>query len=200
MPGPGFEIRTPRDRVLAATARVIADRGYAGATLAEIAAESFLPVGDVLELVGDKEACFLAAFSASTQRAYLIALERFEGDAPWPVRVRDALAAFLEALAAEPEFVRACTLELPLAGDRAHARLGATLEAFTVFLAPGCEARGYATLDADIVAGGVFHVLHRYAREDRVEAVQEALPELTRVVLAPFCAPAEVDALLGLRA
>jgi hypothetical protein len=43
-------------------------------------------------------------------------------------------------------------------------------------------------------------VLHRYAREDRVASVQEALPELTRVVLAPFCAPGEIDAVLGLRA
>jgi AcrR family transcriptional regulator len=194
--GPGFEIRTPRDRILAATVRVIADRGYAEATIAEIAAEAFLPAGDVLELVGDKEDCFLAAFSASTQRAYLIALERFTGDAPWPERVRDALAAFLETLAAEPEFVRACTLELPAAGDRALARLGAALEAYTVFLAPGVEARGYAALDAEIIAGGVFHVLHRYAREDRVEHVQEALPELTRVILAPFCAPAEIEAAL----
>ena len=175
---------------------MIADRGYAAATLEEIAAEAFLSPGDVLELVGDKEACFLAAFSASTQRAHLIALERFDGDAPWPVRVRDALAAFLEALAAEPEFVRACTLELPAAGDRALVRLGAALEAFTVFLEPGMRMRGHATLDAEIVAGGVFHVLHRYAREDRVACVQEALPELTRVVLAPFCDPAEIASTL----
>jgi AcrR family transcriptional regulator len=162
--GPGFPIRTLRDRVLAATVRVIADRGYAAPTLDEIAAEAFLPPGDVFELVGDKDACFLAAFSASTQRAHLIALERFDGDAPWPVRLRDALAAFLEA--------------------------------FTVFLEPGMRMRGHATLDAEIVAGGVFHVLHRYAREDRVACVQEALPELTRVVLAPFCDPAEIASTL----
>jgi AcrR family transcriptional regulator len=190
--GPGFAIRSDRDRVLAAAARVIADRGYAAATLDEIAAEAFLPVADVVALVGDKEECLLAAFTVSTQRAFLVALERFDGDAPWPARVRDGLAAFLEALAAEPHFVRACTLELPAAGDRALARLQATLEAFTAFLEPGARS----PLDAEIVAGGVFHVLHRYARDDRVEAVQEALPELTRVVLAPFCAPAEIEAAL----
>lgn len=193
-------IRTERDRVLAAAVRVIAHRGYAAATLEEIAAETFLPVSEVLALVGDKEECFLAAFTASTQRAYLNALERYEGDDPWPVRLRDALAAFLETLAAEPDFVRACTLEVPIVGERAYARLSAAMEAFTAFLEPGCDARADAdggALGAEIVAGGVFHVLLRYAREDRVEDVQEALPELTRVVLAPFCEPAEIEAVVS---
>lgn len=197
MDGPGFVIRTERDRVLTAAVRVIAHRGYAAATLEEIAAEAFLPVSDVLALVGDKEECFLTAFSASTQRAYLNALERYESDDPWPVRLRDALAAFLETLAAEPDFVRACTLEVPIVGERAYARLSAMMEAFTAFLEPGCDARGDGgAFGAEIVAGGVFHVLLRYAREDRVEDVQEALPELTRVVLAAFCEPAEIDAAL----
>lgn len=197
MEGPGFVIRTERDRVLAAAVRVIAHRGYGAATVEEIAAEAFLPVDDVLALVGDKEECFLAAFSAATQRAYVAALERFDGDGPWPVRLRDALAAFLEMLAAEPDFVRACTLEVPAVGPRAYARLAAMMEAFTAFLEPGCDARApNGTLSAEIVAGGVFHVLHRYAREDRVEDVQEALPELARVILAPFCEPAEIEAAL----
>jgi AcrR family transcriptional regulator len=194
----GFVISTQRGEVLAATARVIAHRGYAGTTLFEIAVEAGMPMREVRRLVGDEEACFYGLFSALFHQAFAIVLERTQ-DAPWPRSARDGLAVFLELLAAEPVYVRACVDGVRALGHGGSLALESAVEAFTAFLTPGfTAARGarVPVFHGNLIGSTVVHVITQHVQEDRVEELPQALPQLLSVALIPFCDTQDIDALL----
>ena len=196
----GFAVRTERDEILAATARVIARRGYAAATLDEIARDAHSSQRRVLRMVGDFEECFWALFSTTVHQTFAYVLEHTR-DIPWPLSAREGLRAFLELLAAEPAYVRA-----NLGGIRSHGaeggfRLEVAIEAFTAFLTPGYDAAGDRTvppLMAELIGASVLHVITQHVAEDRIAELPDALPQLLGVTLMPFCAADDIDALLAI--
>lgn len=187
---------TQRRSILAATARIIARRGYEATTLFEIAIEADVEVRDVRRLVGDEEACFSALFSATFHEVFTLVLERTR-DIPWPQSAHDGLAAFLELLSAEPVRVRACVDGVRALGQDGCVRLDSAIEAFTAFLTPGFTANAATPVfHGNLLGATVVHVLAQHVREDRIEELPAALPQLLGVALIPFCEPQAIDALL----
>jgi AcrR family transcriptional regulator len=196
MAGDDARTSTQRQSILAATARTIADRGYEATTIFEIAVQAGIGVRDVRRLVGDEEACFHALFTATFHEAFTLVLERTR-DTPWPQSAHDGLAAFLELLATEPVRVRACVDGLRALGQEGCLRLESAIEAFTAFLTPGFEANDATPVfHGNLLGGAVVHVVAQHVREDRVEELPAALPQLLGVALIPFCDPQAIDALL----
>jgi AcrR family transcriptional regulator len=176
----------------------MARRGYAATSLHEIAMEAGVSSRRVRSLVGDEEACFYALFGATFHRAFSEVLECTR-DVPWPQSARDGLAVFLEMLAAEPDYVRACVDGVHALGIDGGLRLEAAVEAFTSFLSPGYEAldeTAVPVFQGSLIGSTVVHVIARHVTEDRVQELPLALPELLNVTLIPFCAPDDIDALL----
>jgi AcrR family transcriptional regulator len=189
-------VSTQRGAILAATARTIARRGYEGTSVFEIAIEAGVQVRDVRRELGDEEACFYALFSATFHEAFSLVLERTR-DVPWPQSARDGLAAFLELLAAEPDRVRACVDGVRALGQDGSLRLESAIEAFTAFLTPGFAAKGGTPLfHGNLIGSTVVHVITQHVRENRVEELPKALPQLLGVALIPFCDARDIDALL----
>ena len=187
---------TQRGAILAATARTIARRGYEGTSIFEIAVEARVGVRDVRRLIGDEEDCFYALFSASFHEAFALVLERTR-TTPWPQSARDGLAAFLEFLASEPDRVRACVDGTRALGQDGSLRVESAIEAFTTFLGPGYAAKGDTPLfHGNLIGSTVVHVITQHVREDRVEQLPQALPQLLGVALIPFCDARAIDALL----
>jgi AcrR family transcriptional regulator len=196
--GVGFVVSTPRGEILAATARIIARRGYTGTTVLEIALEAGVDTRDVHRLVGDEEACFYALFAALFHQAFTLVLKRTR-DTPWPQSARDGLAVFLELLAAEPVYVHACVDGVRVLGRGGSLRLESAVEAFTAFLTPGFAAGDGARVpvfQGDLIGATVVHVVTQHALEDRIEELPQALPQLLAVALMPFCDARDIDALL----
>jgi AcrR family transcriptional regulator len=189
-------VSTQRQAILAATAHTIAHRGYEATTISEIAAEAGVGVRDVRLLVGDVEACFIALFSATFHDAFALVLEHTR-DTPWPQSAHDGLAAFLELLAADPVRVRACVDGVRALGSEGCLRLDSAIEAFTAFLTPG-----FATNDdtpvfhGNLLGATVVHAISQHVRDDRIEELPAALPQLLGVALIPFCDAQAIDALL----
>jgi AcrR family transcriptional regulator len=187
---------TQRRSILTATARTIARRGYEATTIFEIAAEAGVEVGDVRRLVGDEEACFHALFSATFHETFALVLERTR-DTPWPQSVRDGFTVFLELLAADPVRLRACVDGVRALGQDGCLRLESAIEAFTAFLTPGFTANGATPVfHGNLLGGTVVHVVTQHVREDRIEELPAALPQLLGVALIPFCDAQAIDALL----
>jgi AcrR family transcriptional regulator len=196
----GFAVRTERDEILAATARVIARRGYGAATVAEIAIDAHSSQRRVLRAVGEVEDCFWALFSTTFHQTFSRVLARTR-DVPWPLSVREGLREFLELLAAEPAYVRANLAGVRALGAEGGFRLEMAIEAFTAFLTPGYENAGdrpVPPLMAELIGASVLHVITQHVADDRIAELPDALPQLLGVALMPFCAADDIDALLAI--
>ena len=122
-----------RGRLLFAIAHVVAEKGYAAATVADIVDRASVSRSTFYEQFPDKEACFLAAFNFGVEYVLGKMREAWEtlgaGD-DWRAHVRSDLTTYLHVLAAEPAFARSLHIEALAAGPAA---LGRRAQMLTLF-------------------------------------------------------------------
>jgi AcrR family transcriptional regulator len=122
-----------RGRLLFAIAQIVAERGYAAATVADIVDRASVSRSTFYEQFPDKEACFIAAFDYGVE----FVLERMQRAADqlesgdWRARVRAELSTYLTVLARDPAFARALHVEVLAAGPVALARRAQILDLFS---------------------------------------------------------------------
>ena len=100
-----FVARNQRERLISAVTLTLADVGYQKTTVAVIGKRAAVSKSDFYKHFDSKDSCFLAAYDAAVERVRAAVLDACTGADPtgWPNRVRAALAAVLQLLAAEPE-------------------------------------------------------------------------------------------------
>jgi AcrR family transcriptional regulator len=114
-----------RARLLDAVTRVVADRGYAAATVSDIVRAAGVSRSTFYALFDGKEACFIDAFhhGVDVMIERVRAAVRAAGADGWRAQLRAGIRAYLETLAAEPVFARTYLIEIHAAGpDALHAR------------------------------------------------------------------------------
>lgn len=126
--------RSQRARLLFAIAQVVAGKGFAAATVADIVDRASVSRSTFYQQFADKETCFLAAFNFAVE--FVIdqmesAWAAAEPQADWRERVRSDLTTFLDVLAGEPAFARALHVEVLAAGPAALARRAEVLRLFS---------------------------------------------------------------------
>ncbi len=111
----------PRARLLAAMTRVVAERGYAQATVADVVRAAGVSRSTFYEEFASKEELFLEAYRHGTEvlDARVEAAVRTAGD--WRDQLRAGVRAYLEALQEDPAFARAALVEVRAAGPAAAA-------------------------------------------------------------------------------
>jgi AcrR family transcriptional regulator len=111
-----------RARLLDAVARVVAEKGYAACTVADIVRAAGVSRSTFYEQFEGKEACFLEAFRHGVDvlddRVGAAVREAAAGD--WRAQLRAGIRTWLETLSAEPQFARTYLLELATAGEGAR--------------------------------------------------------------------------------
>jgi len=117
-----------RERLLAGMAAAVREHGYAPTTVAEVVAHARTSRRTFYQHFEDRDDCFLALFDALTERMLAVIAEAATGDDPWERRVDRTLAAYLAAIAAEPEVTRASIVEIPALGPAGLARARAVNE------------------------------------------------------------------------
>ncbi|HEX5414303.1 MAG TPA: TetR/AcrR family transcriptional regulator [Chloroflexota bacterium] len=174
-----------RTRILDATLTVVADRGYAGTTLTEVAATSAISVSDVERHFGDREECFLGAYDLAVGwveervRADLAGHE--EG---WASAVRRVVQATADLCAADPRLSRLCGAEALFAGPRAMDRHRATVARLAPGLHAGRSQYGRkGALPDDLERTLLSAAIVSLGRSPRPA---ELVPELTYFLLAPY--------------
>jgi AcrR family transcriptional regulator len=180
-----------RDRILAATAELVAEHGYHPTTLEQIVRRAHVGWPVFYKCFADKEAAFLAVvdetFAAAAARMERAA-ERAAG--PWPARVAAALGAFLDAVAVNPDHARACLVEVLTAGPAGVARYENALQAVRPLLREGRAlnprtAELSDTLE-DTLAGAVAWIVYQRLVEDEAGEAPGLLPETLEFVLLPY--------------
>lgn len=194
-----FVVQNQRERIVTALVDVVAERGYNATTVANITKAASVSRRTFYEHFDDKEACFLAAYGmvadhiAASMRA---AAESFE---EWPQKVRAALATMLSFLAGEPDLARLCMIEPIAAGGEIAARHRTSMQGLVEILKAGRPEHGgerplpEATEEA--LVGGIVSLIVREISAGRTEKLEQLLPDLVELTLAPYVGPEEAERL-----
>jgi AcrR family transcriptional regulator len=169
----GAVATTQRERILAATERLIAAKGCAGTTIEGIVKEAGVSSVTFYEHFGDKEECFVAAFDRAVEELRAAIPAGLSG----PGQAREALASLLDAIDAEPDRARLCFVEAQQGGPRLRARYEAALDAVAGELS---DSLGQA------IAGGLAWLLRERLELGGGEGVRDLLPRMTEIVLDPY--------------
>lgn len=121
-----------RARILDAMGRVVAEKGYAAATVADVVREARVSRGTFYALFAGKEQCFLDAYAHGTDVLLARVRDgaRAARSADWRDALRGGMAAYLAALAADARFARTYLFEIHAAGPAAQAARDAVLRRF----------------------------------------------------------------------
>ena len=162
---PALVARVQRERILDATARVVAEIGYQDATVAKILDRARISKLTFYELFDNKEQCFLAAYDEAVAQA-LGRIERAcaaEAQGSPAQRLDAAIDALLGFLAEEPDVARLCVIEVLAAGPAGRQRRAATMdrlaELMAALLSEARPDRDLGPIAARALVGGAEEVL-----------------------------------------
>jgi AcrR family transcriptional regulator len=197
---PGAVARSQRARILQATAAVTMEKGYAGATVAQIVSSAGVAKEAFYRHFGDKEEAFLAAQEAPGQQILDAVVHSYFSADEWAERVWRALRTLLAMIAANPVMSHLRLVECYAAGATAAQRGEEVTRSFTIFLEEGFRQRPQAAtpprLVPQTIAGAVFEIVQQEVAAGRTEELPRRLPQLTYIAVAPFLGPEEAIAVL----
>lgn len=174
---------------------VVSTRGAANVTVARVVARSGVSRRTFYEAFTDAEDCLLAAMEESLQCARQYALEVYDPEKPWRVRIRPALHALLRFLEDEPARGRLLVVETLGAGREVLERRSRALE--QPLLAVVSAGRHEAAKNVDLtpltaegVVGAVMSVVHARLARGANSALVELTNPLMSIVVLPYLGPA----------
>ena len=190
---PEVVARSQRDRLFEAAMRVIAAKGYAATTVADLTREAGVSRTTFYELFEDKEACFLAAYDDAVDVLVRRISEAYEAEERWPDRARAGLATLLEALAADPARARLALVDVAAAGPAAQRRYRAAVQRLTPFFDEGRDfaprSRGIPANASRMAAGAVVGLISEELIGDRADKLPSLLSDLLFATLVPYIGP-----------
>ena len=174
--------------------RVVAEKGYAATTVADLTRQAGISRTTFYEMFEDKEACFLAAYDGVVDGLVRQISKAYEAEEGWPQRARAGLAALLGALAEEPELARLALVDVGAAGPAAQRRYRAALQRLTPFFDEGRDfAPGGRNLPANtsrMAIGAVAGLISDELAAGRAGRLPDLLSEVLFATLVPYIGPA----------
>src|SRR6478672_8041131 len=190
-----FVSQNQRERMLLATAELVAERGYQKTTIELIAKTAKVALVTFYEHFSSKEECFLAAFDESVAAAKEVFAELLDPEEPWQEQISVGLEVFLEMVVKEEARAKLCVVEAQAAGSASLARYQAMLESAAPKLREGREFNPRASRLPDglevAIAGGIAWLVHQRLVANEVEGLKALLPEMLQVTLTPYIGEVE---------
>ncbi len=173
--------------------RVVAEKGYAATTIADLTKEAGISRTTFYQLFPDKEACFLAAYDNAVDVLVRRVSAAYEAQERWPDRARAGLMTLLEALAAEPAQARLALVDVASAGPAAQRRFRAAVQRLTPFFDEGRDfAPGGRTLPANasrMAAGAVVGLISDELIAGRTEQLPDLISDVLFATLLAYLGP-----------
>lgn len=187
---PDFVARNQRERMLLATAELVAERGYQKTTIELIAKTARVALSTFYEQFSSKEECFLAAFDETMDAAAEIFAELIDEEQSWIDQISTGLEIALEMVVKEPARARLCIVEAQAAGGEAMKRYQGMLELIAPKLREGREHNPRSVRLPDglevAIAGGLVWLVHQRLLAGRENEIKGLLPEMLQVTLTPY--------------
>lgn len=192
---PDFVAQNQRERMLLATAELVAERGYQKTTIELIAKTARVALSTFYEQFSSKEECFLAAFDETVASAAEVFEELIDPEQDWADQIASGLEIFLEMVVKEPARARLCIVEAQAAGGASMARYQAMLEQVAPKLREGRTHNPRASRLPDglevAIVGGLAWLVHQRLLAGRVDDIKGLLPEMLQVTLTPYVGEVE---------
>jgi AcrR family transcriptional regulator len=184
-------IKSQRERIVDATAAIVAEKGLAGLTIPEIASRANVSHETFYEMYPTKHDAFLGAQKIGLHQALRITAEAFEPyQSDWPAGIAAGLDALMEYLCSEPAHAHLTLVDTFGASPEAIEIRASALRSFNGYLRPGYKLAGpgmdVPEIATEAIVGGIWQVLHHYIEHDRLDELCDAAPQLAYLTLTPF--------------
>jgi AcrR family transcriptional regulator len=189
-----FIVKSQRERIVDATAAIVAEKGLAGLTIPEIARRANVSNQTFYSIYASKHDAFLGAQKVGMHQALQVTVEAYQAHSEdWPRAVAAGLRALIDYLASEPAHAHLNLVDTFAASPEAIEIRNASMHAFASYLQPGLELAqdqgAVPKITPEAVAGGIWQVFHHYIENECVDRLPEAAPQLTYMALTPFIGP-----------
>jgi len=185
-------ITSQRERMIEAMIAVVAGKGYAETTVADIISNAGVSRATFYEQFADKEDCFVAAYAAVMERMLAFVAQGFstEESDDWVGHARGALRSLLTYLSENPVAARVGIVEGFGAGARARDRYQEAVSAFFPFLDAARdlvdEPDRIPPQTARVVVGGVSALIFAEASSGNASRLPEVLPQMMYLAVVPY--------------
>jgi AcrR family transcriptional regulator len=185
-----FIVKNQRERIVDATAAIVAEKGLQGLTIPEIARRANVSHQTFYEMYPTKEDAFLGAQKVGLHQALGVAVQAYEAQGDdWPLGVAAGIRALLDYLDSEPAHAHLTVVDTFAASPLAIEIRDTGLHAFAAYLQPGyhyASSRSVPGIAPEAIAGGIWQVLHNRIEHEPAEDIAGLAPQLVYVALAPF--------------
>ncbi len=162
---PGEDARSHRERLIAAMATAIEEKGYRETTVADVVRIARTSRRTFYEHFEDRDACFLALFDAANDATMERIAAAVSPDQPMDEQVDRALEAYIDSVTSHPALYQSFVRELPGLGQEGADRGLAVVERFARLLIelvesgraaqPELQARPLSMDAAVMIVGGL---------------------------------------------
>ncbi len=137
-----FIVKSQRERIVDATAAIVAEKGLAALTIPEIARRANVSHQTFYDIYASKHDAFLGAQKIGMHQALTVAVEAYQSQQPdWPRAARAGLCALIDYLASEPAHAHLSLVDTFAACPEAIEIRNSTLQAFAAYFGPALRAR-----------------------------------------------------------
>jgi AcrR family transcriptional regulator len=181
-----------RERIMGAMVQVVAERGYADASLDLVVARAGVSRRTFYRCFENCEACFRELLDLAWASGLDLIATAFMREAAWQDGVRSALASLLAFMGSESLLARVCLVEALAAGpwalEHRECNLGA-LRGLVIAHWPRAAASGASPLAVEGATASVLGVIQTHIVTGRPEPLLGLLGPLAGLVAAQFLPP-----------
>ncbi|HKT83723.1 MAG TPA: TetR/AcrR family transcriptional regulator [Solirubrobacterales bacterium] len=190
-----FVAQNQRERLLAALAECLEEKGYERTTVSMIGKRAGVSKSDFYKHFESKDACFVAAYDDAVERIRARVKEACAEREDWGSGVVAALDSLLRFFEAEPAQAQLVLVEGLRAGRGVYDRYQVALQGFVPLLQDGAPAPagGERPPEAtdEAVVGGIASLLARRVLAGEVKKMRKLLPDIAEFALTPYLGTAE---------
>lgn len=185
---PDEVLRDQRERLIAAVAGVVAERGYEAMSVADVVKAAAVSRNAFYKNFADKQECFAVAHDAGHERLFELLGKPCGEEATLEERVERALRAGLTALSSQPELARMLFVEAPSAGEETALRYHEWLQRYGTLLraaAPDLPPQAIPAPEVEgVIVGGIASRIASEVLNGRARKLPELAAPFVEYVLA----------------
>lgn len=178
-----------RARLLAAVAKAAGEQGYGQVTIERVVLYAGATDVAFFQHFESREQALIAAYDSFVERLWDEAVGACAETAPWPARVRGAIAAVIGSLTEASSIARAFLVEATASSIAGTERQIVAMERFAELLREGRDASDSSDLPEATeraLIGGIASIVSGCLLAEDPQALPALEPQLVELVLIPY--------------
>jgi AcrR family transcriptional regulator len=187
--GQGDRQPPERERICEAMIAVAGERGYEAASVGEIVSRANLDEATFTRHFRSLEDCFSAAWRAIDTELRDRMAAAFDGQLDWPDRLRAALGAGMEILAADERRAKFYVSEVLRVDDRMRDRQSLAMGRLSAAIDMGRENPNSDEAPqgvAEAISGAIWHRVHQLVQSGRASELPTQVPHFMYLAVLPY--------------